>query len=144
MIKNINNFKPGMRVIDMNPTWEDYKKHGIVISVEKGGQLINWKVYGGAYKTDNVKDLMLLGLKNKKPQSKLTNKNKLILPNNSRNKKNRKMNKKIMWGRSLPSNLAMMSWRFYSRRIKDGRGDLRKWKMEMLYKDINNLKVQNQ
>ena len=24
-----------------------------------------------------------------------------------------------MWGKSLPSNLSLMSWRFYSNRIKD-------------------------
>ena len=137
MIQDINNFKPGMRVVDMNPTWEDYKKHGIVISVEKGGLLINWKVYGGSYKQDRVEDLKILGLKNKRPKSKMTHRNKLILPNNIRRKRKNNINRKIMWGKNLPHNLEMMSWRFYSTKIRQVRNNLRKWKMETLYKDSN-------
>tara|TARA_R110001583_G_scaffold149353_1_gene301403 strand:- start:192 stop:443 length:252 start_codon:yes stop_codon:yes gene_type:complete len=83
-------------------------------------------VYGGAYKSDNVKDLRLLGITEKKPISKLANRNKLILPNNIRNKRKNNINRKIMWGKSLPSNLAIMSWRFYSNRIKEGLNNLRK------------------
>lgn len=87
-------------------------------------------MYGGAYKTDNVKDLRILGLKNKKPKSRLSNKNKLILPNHVHHKINysilKKMRHNFMWGRSLPDNLAIKSWRFYSTRIKKGLNNLRK------------------
>jgi len=69
--------------------------------------------------------LRILGLKNKKPKLRLANRNKLVLPNNIRNLRRNKINRKIMWGKSIPSNLAMMSWRFYSTRIREGRTTLK-------------------
>ena len=66
---DILKLKPGMRVKDTNPTWEDYGKHGIVISVT--GKKVKWKIVGGGIRHDDIQDMKILGLKNRIPESKL-------------------------------------------------------------------------
>jgi|19_taG_2_1085344.scaffolds.fasta_scaffold227111_1 hypothetical protein len=64
---DIKNIRPGMRVKNIDPTWEDYKKHGIVISVNENDNSIEWFVIGGKIKKDKLSNIQVLGLKNKKP-----------------------------------------------------------------------------
>jgi|TARA_B100000073_G_scaffold330734_1_gene319455 hypothetical protein len=83
-------------------------------------------VYGGNYKQDHVNDLKILGLTNKRVPSRKPHKNNLVLPDTVRKKRRNNINRKIMWGKSLPSNLSLMSWRFYTNKIRTVRNNLRK------------------